>query len=363
MCDREEKVSWDQVFNTKAEVDSISTTADKKEVKREEKETLKQGKAQLTKIPNVFKEERSLTKPRKEEGKELILNIKEREIKKTQISDKFHKCKHCFKSFSRKGGRKAHSLTCSVTGEAAHRCEKCGKYFSQEYSLKRHVENSCNEILKKCKSCEKVFRLNESFVQPENLNKCFECHKNAENSMNIKNRPFTCKTFNKSYKVRGHLSHHLLSHSDVKPHQCELFDKSFKLSHQLKNHLTTYSNEKPYTCEECGNNFSQKVHLRNHLMTHTGEKPYVCSYCKRSFTWEKSLNNHILAHTGKKPHQCKQCNKSFTLLHHLKRHLLIHSGKKPHQCARCDKAFTLKEQLKHHLTVAHNFPQGALANG
>ena len=34
VCDREEKVSWDQVFNTKAEVDSISTTADKKEEKR-----------------------------------------------------------------------------------------------------------------------------------------------------------------------------------------------------------------------------------------------------------------------------------------------------------------------------------------
>ena len=81
-CDREEKVSWDLFLNTKAEFDSSSATADKKEVEREEEEKLKQHKAQRAKIQNVFKQERSLIKPRKEEGKELVINIKKRKSRK-----------------------------------------------------------------------------------------------------------------------------------------------------------------------------------------------------------------------------------------------------------------------------------------
>ena len=247
--------------------------------------------------------------------------------------------------------------------EKKHTCEKCWKHFSQKWSLKRHLENSCNEITKKCKNCKKLFRLNETVMLREKLNKCFECHKNAENFLNIRKKPFSCEHCNKSYKFRHHLNWHLLSHSDVRPYECKLCDKSFKLNHHLKNHLATHSKEKTYKCKKCEKYFFKEVRLRNHMVTHTGEKPYQCTYCKRSFWWEKSLNNHVLTHTSKKPHQCKQCNKSFTLLHHLKRHLLIHSGKKPHQCARCDKTFTLKEQLKHHFVVAHTeTAQGALAN-
>ena len=272
----------------------------------------------------------NLTRPCKKEGEELVLKGEKNKVKKSRGHKNTYKCEHCCKSFSRKASLKDHSLTCTLqndlqnklstecsetfssntflgwhsvthTREKTHTCEKCRKHFSQKCALKRHLENSCNEITKKCKSCKKLFRLNETVMLREKLDKCFECHKNAENSLNIKKKPFPCKNCNKSYKNKRDLNRHLLSHSDARPHECKLCEKSFKLGHHLKNHLATHSNEKTYTykCEKCERYFAKEVYLRNHVMTHTGEKPYQCTYCKRSFTWEKSLKNHLLTHTGK----------------------------------------------------------------
>ena len=95
---KEEKVSWDQVFNTKTQADFMSVSIDKKEIKRPEEAQSKQDKSNLTKIPDFFEEERSLTRPSKKEREELAFKGEENKVKKSQDPKSIYKCQHCCKS-------------------------------------------------------------------------------------------------------------------------------------------------------------------------------------------------------------------------------------------------------------------------
>lgn len=101
-----------------------------------------------------------------------------------------------------------------------------------------------------------------------------------------------------------------LSHSaGEKPYQCKTCDRSFASSSTLTTHMRIHTGEKPYSCTVCDRRFVvetvvfelvlisvifsfARYDLTVHMRTHTGEKPYVCSTCPKRFTTSGQLNQH-----------------------------------------------------------------------
>ncbi|KAG2338862.1 hypothetical protein BDR05DRAFT_1003817 [Suillus weaverae] len=62
------------------------------------------------------------------------------------IGDRFP-CELCDRSFTRSHDRRRHYETVHATTPVLHRCRYCGKDFSRADSLKRHIDNGCDEML------------------------------------------------------------------------------------------------------------------------------------------------------------------------------------------------------------------------
>ncbi|KAG2747071.1 hypothetical protein P692DRAFT_20875420 [Suillus brevipes Sb2] len=62
------------------------------------------------------------------------------------IGDRFP-CELCDRSFTRSHDRRRHYETVHAATPVLHRCRYCGKDFSRADSLKRHIDNGCDEML------------------------------------------------------------------------------------------------------------------------------------------------------------------------------------------------------------------------
>ncbi|CAK8691507.1 unnamed protein product [Clavelina lepadiformis] len=89
--------------------------------------------------------------------------------------------------------------------------------------------------------------------------------------------------------------------------------------------------EKRFSCKFCDKSFKRKINLRDHIRTHTGECPYQCQVCEKSFTIKCNLTTHMNIHTGERPYQCQVCEKSFIKKCNLTTHMNIHTGEWPYQ--------------------------------
>ncbi|KAG1848211.1 hypothetical protein C8R48DRAFT_778998 [Suillus tomentosus] len=61
------------------------------------------------------------------------------------IGDRFP-CELCDRSFTRSHDRRRHYETVHAATPVLHRCRYCGKDFSRADSLKRHIDNGCDEM-------------------------------------------------------------------------------------------------------------------------------------------------------------------------------------------------------------------------
>ena len=50
--------------------------------------------------------------------------------------------------------------------------------------------------------------------------------------------------------------------------------------------------ERPYVCKTCQKTFNQSSALKTHTRTHTQEKPYSCQHCSKKFTFLDGKKKH-----------------------------------------------------------------------
>lgn len=114
---------------------------------------------------------------------------------------------------------------------------------------------------------------------------------------------------------------------------------------------------KPYQCKTCNRSFGYKYLLRNHVRTHTGEKPYSCKKCDKRFTQDHHLKTHIRLHTGERPYHCNYCSRQFVQVAHLRRHERVHTRAEPDSWLTCKSKFADLSQLKLHRDTHQDKPQ------
>jgi len=241
-----------------------------------------------------------------------------------------HKCKSCDRQFARKQSLVRHEKMHDGT---KHACSVCGMVFYRRSDLDSHIESKHvsqpGGSIVKCSTCHK------------------ECSSLAEFSVHLKESPDCASTDDRSNVI-------VLSSAAVgnlpnyHPFLCDICGKHFSTALSLRMHHKLHTGERPHACETCGRSFMQKIQLTAHEMRHLGIKPFACTMCERTFGQKAQLTQHIRQHSGDRPFVC-ECGASFMSKGMLAQHRKTHSGDRPHVCASCGKAFAYKESLVVHV--------------
>ena len=157
-------------------------------------------------------------------------------------------------------------------------------------------------------------------------------------------RPFECDFCPKTYKDRGALNKHLLTHQDKKV-ECEICKRQFSNKAQVKRHMQFYMS------------WSGDSYKRKRNVGQDGEKTkYKCDYCENTFNHYSNMNAHIHKKHKEKKIECKECSKMFAYQYELREHMFIHTGGQEaskFKCQFCDKSFQRSTTLKNHERTTH----------
>ncbi|XP_028164955.1 zinc finger protein 253-like [Ostrinia furnacalis] len=261
----------------------------------------------------------------------------------------------------------------------AYRCTDCNirklRLDSFMIHVKRHrkfLKLSCYKCFLKFKKPRDVNTHKKSHVTTSNIcpgcNTCFPSAEdlNQHTTMYYKDRRarqiplldavdcLTCLLCKKTFKNKGTLNTHLLTHTDRKrDHTCDKCGKCFFNKQNLAGHMLLHSEVRPYRCEICKFAFKTPQQLRNHVGVHDGQKPFSCDQCGRCFRLQKQLSSHRIIHTDLLPYVCSYCNKGFRFKTILNQHIRQHTGVKPYSCEICQRDFTNWPNYNKHMKRRH----------
>lgn len=163
--------------------------------------------------------------------------------------------------------------------------------------------------------------------------RCSFNKKNASQSTNdkLKDEKFKCDVCVKSFRSKGHLNRHRLTHFGAKPYLCENCGTGFNQRSTLKTHTLIHKKVNPFSCKWCGQQFRHKQTLLNHTMSIHGYVSevgslYECDKCKKKFINKAKLRRHYRSHSGEKPFKCNICDKTFSQNVNLKTHYKKHEA-------------------------------------
>ncbi|XP_013176188.1 PREDICTED: zinc finger protein 664-like [Papilio xuthus] len=233
-------------------------------------------------------------------------------------------------------------------------CHKCNKKFMFACHVHMHMKTAhATKSPFVCLGCDVDFQnqeelSNHSQAFYKNKRRKFIPLRIKSNTNNL-----YCITCKKSYKTKGTLHAHLLTHTDRKrEHICEKCGKGFLRKRDLAEH-TSIHDERIHQCKVCQMKFKTLRILKQHESIHSAEKPFKCNECGREFRLKNQLTTHSIIHTDSRPHECTYCDKKFRFRSVLHLHLRQHTGEKPYSCDICVRKFTNWPNYNVHMKRMH----------
>ncbi|KAI1696054.1 zinc-finger double domain-containing protein [Ditylenchus destructor] len=134
------------------------------------------------------------------------------------------------------------------------------------------------EKLHKCDHCSyasamksQVVRHMRTHTGSSNLNVHMRTHTGE--------KPFKCDRCSFACVEKSKLNIHVRTHTGEKPYKCDVCPYACARVDVLRDHMRIHTGEKPFKCSLCSFASARSSHLNEHMRTHTGEKPYKCSEC------------------------------------------------------------------------------------
>ena len=312
-----------------------------------------------------------------------------RHIAIVHTKEKIHECQLCSKKFKTLMTLNFHhslvhkekDLTCHICGESfrlgfqlkAHidsihdgmnKCEICKKSWVNRQSYTEHMKNvhgeiivrvSNQELVEKCKICEKVFSKDAienhiSIEHDKTQSQCESCGVVLDSTFEL----------NVHMKIEHHGNDNtsFLNDKDGKSKKyfnCTQCEKVFAFSSGLSQHKRFYhGKEIDKECKKCNKVFSNANNLNTHVQSNHENRRFNCDNCEKSFTFSSGLSKHKrFYHSKESDTQCKQCNKVFSTTQSLNTHFQSVHENIRFNCDNCEKSFTFPSGLSQHKKFHH----------
>lgn len=196
-------------------------------------------------------------------------------------------------------------------------CFICSQLCVTNGELKRHIKCHRSPVkVKKTTPPEDTddgIQLDIIMKEPIMLTNDGQIEITTEKSVVDQERKFECTMCSSSFKRKGHLKEHMLSHTGVKLHKCDICSKSFGKMSILNRHLLYHSNEKKYKCNMCSASFISNNQLNRHSLKHTNQRNVMCPYCQKRFKSKATCRIHLQIHKNEWVKQFKEKLKSGTI--------------------------------------------------
>jgi len=259
-------------------------------------------------------------------------------------------------------------------------------------ALSRHMNDKHAEFKLKCDQCEKtvwtqkqleVHKTKHDYSTADGNYTCDQCGYKCKHSFTLRIhingvhlglKPHQCELCPAAFSVKGALTMHKLSHTDVRNFPCQFCEKAFHTKANLITHIRTHTGEKPFTCDVCGKSFSDQAyfakHKRKHITNASGQhvKDFNCEICGKGFSKKAYFQSHVTSHQNQSDGKAIKYSNEFKMEAVVKAkdvgvrqaaaamsmnvktlsnwvRLSVH----PHTCSLCGKAFSYSAQLKNHV--------------
>ncbi|CAH1774044.1 unnamed protein product [Owenia fusiformis] len=161
----------------------------------------------------------------------------------------------------------------------------------------------------------------KSFMSVGNLNKHVITHGE---------RKFPCKICHKRFHLSINLVYHMRGvHTNKKNYQCYECGKGMKTKNALMAHIKNFHSDTIFffQCPKCPKSFRQKGNMLKHQLTHSDKRNFTCRFCNKTFKYQEQIHRHEMEHTQADKYKCSHCEKAFALPYQLRRHVVsYHSG-------------------------------------
>lgn len=235
-------------------------------------------------------------------------------------------------------------------------------YYVCRRELQDHQQQICEQYYdNECHWCDAPLLLKKDMAEHVS-----EYHPHAER--------FKCKDCSRKFDHRKFLFlHRQKCHIAPKPFSCSHCGKTFRNKGRVKIHELTHTGERPFVCEHCGKDYVQLAHLYTHIAKHKkmgtsgkggqkqGKEVLFCELC----TTFQSTSVHVLGthlrtqhgEEGAEVHKylrslyCHKCNLFFDDTMERRIHLRSHL---PFECNFCNKFFANADTYASHMRMHKN---------